>query len=228
MTGDSVALGKMRAAAYVSPVKPFAWTVLLIGGPSGVGKSTAAASPGRRWRIPWLQVDDLRLAFQRSQATLPANTAALYFFEQTPLVWQLAPDRLVHGLVAVGELMAPALEVIVENHLATGSPIIIEGDGILPSLFTRPAIRSGADAGHVRGVMVVESDEEQLRRAIVGRARGIAARSALELATEARAKWQFGNWITCEAHEHALPVVEARPRASLADRLVAAIGRSPR
>lgn len=40
------------------------WTVLLIGGPSGRGKTTAARRIGTRLGVPWLQVDDLRLALQ--------------------------------------------------------------------------------------------------------------------------------------------------------------------
>ncbi len=40
------------------------WTVLLIGGPSGVGKSRVAQQIGLRFGVSWLEVDDLRLAFQ--------------------------------------------------------------------------------------------------------------------------------------------------------------------
>jgi len=53
------------------------WRVLLIGGPSGVGKSVVARSIGLRLGIPWLQVDDLRLALERSEVTLPSGTEAL-------------------------------------------------------------------------------------------------------------------------------------------------------
>ena len=56
-------------------VKPLqykhAWTVLLIGGISGAGKTTVARQLGLHLGLPWLQVDDLRLALQRSRATLP-------------------------------------------------------------------------------------------------------------------------------------------------------------
>jgi len=52
---------------------------LLIGGPSGVGKSMVARQIGLRFGLPWLEVDDLRLAFQHSQVTLPQRTEDLYF-----------------------------------------------------------------------------------------------------------------------------------------------------
>lgn len=68
----------MTGAASYPPAR----TVLLIGGASGTGKSTVAHQLGLQPGIPWLQVDDLRLALERSRVTLPENTAALYFFPE--------------------------------------------------------------------------------------------------------------------------------------------------
>ncbi len=42
-------------------------TVLLIGGSSGTGKTNLAKQLGQRFGISWLEVDDLRLALQRSR-----------------------------------------------------------------------------------------------------------------------------------------------------------------
>ncbi len=60
------------------------WQVLLLGGTSGVGKTSVARQIGLRLGISWLQVDDLRLVLQASDARLPKNTEALYFFLATP------------------------------------------------------------------------------------------------------------------------------------------------
>ena len=53
------------------------WMVLLIGGSSGVGKTSVANQLGLRFGASWLQVDDVRLAFQRSRVALPERTEAL-------------------------------------------------------------------------------------------------------------------------------------------------------
>ena len=100
--------------------------VLLIGGPSGVGKTTAAAQVARRLGATWLGVDDLRLALERTGVQVPDSRLAAAFD---------APG----GLVTVGELLSPAIEVVTENHVDQRMPLVIEGDGILPSL-PRPAL----------------------------------------------------------------------------------------
>ncbi len=89
---------------------------------------------GLRLGIPGLQVDDLRLALQCSQVVLPENTEALYFFERIPNVWRLAPEQLRDALIAVGHVMAPAIDIVVRNHVDTKALCILEGDGILPSV----------------------------------------------------------------------------------------------
>ena len=113
-------------------------TVLLIGGQSGIGKSRVARQIGLNLGFPWLEVDDLRLAFQYSRVALPQRTEDLYFFIDTPHVWLLNPEQLCNGLIPTGEVMSPVIEIVVANHCDNAGPIIIEGDGIIPSLFDRP------------------------------------------------------------------------------------------
>jgi predicted kinase len=74
--------------------------VLLFGGPSGAGKTIIARQLGLGLGISWLQVDDLRLALQRSRVTLPEETAALYFFEETPGIWNL-PTKVARPFAAL-------------------------------------------------------------------------------------------------------------------------------
>jgi 2-phosphoglycerate kinase len=202
------------------------WTVLLIGGSSGTGKTFLAKQSGLRLGISWLEVDDLRLALQRSRVMLPEHTEALYFFEETPHVWELPAERLRDALIAVGQVMAPALEVVIENHIDTAAPVIIEGDGILPSLLARPPVRDRAVNGNVRAVFLVEPEEDALFANMMARNRGIAARTEAELRTEARAKWLFGRGLADEASHYGLPVVEPRPWLTLLERVMMAVNAS--
>lgn len=203
------------------------WRVLLIGGPSSVGKSTAAERLGRQLGVPWLQVDDLRLALQRSRATLPQETSALYFFEETPDVLRLPPERLRDALIALGRVMSPAIEVVIENHVDQRNPAVLEGDGILPALFARPALRHRVAAGHVQAVFVTEPDEGAILANLLARGRGLDGWLDAELRNRARAYWLYGRWLDGEARRHGLPVVESRPWAGLIERIVAASAAAP-
>ncbi len=203
------------------------WTVLLIGGPSGVGKTIAAQEIARRFGVAWFQVDDLRLALQRSRVTLPEGTDALYFFEETPDVRRLSPERLRNGLIAVGAVMSPAIEVVIENHVDQHVPVVIEGDGILPSLLGRESVLLRAVGGQVRAVFVVESDEDAIYATIVARGREMAGWSEEEVRADARAKWLYGQWLTDEARCYGVPVLEPRPWETVIERLASASDLTP-
>jgi 2-phosphoglycerate kinase len=174
------------------------WSVLLLGGVSGTGKTNAAVQIANQAGYPWLQVDDLRLALQRSNVTLPQGTDDLYFFLKTPDVWDLSPERLCQALINVGEVMSPAIEVVIESHIATQLPLLIEGDGILPSLFARESLQEHSNVGRVRGAFLIESDEKALLENMLKRNRGIGDMTDAELRIEAHAKWLYGRWLIDE------------------------------
>ena len=141
-----------------------------------MGKTTAAAAVARRLGWPWLMVDDLRLALIRSGVPIPEGVEVGSFD---------APD----GLVAVGEAVAPAIEVVVENHVDQRYPVVIEGDGILPSLFERESVRARATGGRIRAVYLFESDEDALLADLIARGRDDWRR---DLAAYARRSMAYG------------------------------------
>lgn len=204
------------------------WDVLLIGGVSGSGKTVAAADLARRLAIPWIGVDDLRLALQWSRVRLPGSgqTEALYFFLDTPDVWSLPAERLRDGLIEVAELMTPAIEIVIQNHLHNGDPLIIEGDGIHPAIVERPELSKEFESGAVRPVFVHEPDTTRLYANYITRKRLIAGRPEAELRTEARVKALFSNWIATEARKRELPAIDSRPFDSLVERIVSAASRT--
>lgn len=159
------------------------WLVLLIGGHSATGKTVVSERIGLSFGVPWMMVDDLRLAFQRSQARLPEGTDALYFDKESGF-WRRPPEEQHDALIAVGEALSPALEVIIENHVDQAVPIVIEDDGILPSLLSRPPVLERREA--VRAAFLVEPDEEAVLENVVGRGR------ESDMGEAARAKWLFG------------------------------------
>jgi 2-phosphoglycerate kinase len=122
------------------------WNVLLIGGNSGAGKTTLARELSRHFDVPWLQVDDFRLAFQ--QLTTPEAYPALHAFlpsggvsslfdgnsAGTTDIWKSPPDQLCGDLKRVATIVSNALEAVIAHHHLSTQPVILEGDGILPGL----------------------------------------------------------------------------------------------
>lgn len=205
---------------------PDTWTVLLIGGVSGTGKSTVAERMAQSLGISWFQVDDLRLALQRSQVQLPTHTEALYFFaniDEKPDIWKQDPEVLRDALISIADLLSPGLEAIIENHVDQQQPVIIEGDGIAPSLLARPRLQRHVAEKRIRSVFLFERDEESLFSNMINRGRGISHLHESDLRAEAHAKMLFGEWIIEEGTHYNLPVLEVRPWETLMNRILETI-----
>lgn len=196
------------------------WTVLLISGASGIGKSRAAAELALRVEASWLQVDDLRLALQFSHARFAsdADTALLSFFLETPNVWSLPAESLRDALIAVGRVLMPAIEVVIEHHVGANTPTVIEGDGLLPALLDRPSIHRRIEDGRVKMICMEEPDETAIDANMRQRGRGID--SLADHRRQTHVHWLFGQWLVDEARRRTIPVIAAQPYASLVARIL--------
>ncbi len=192
------------------------WTVLLLGGSSGSGKTTIAERLGLALGVPWAQVDDFRLALQRT--TTPEQQPALHFFvDETGAaregIWALPPQTLRDGLISVASVVSSALQEVVGHHVATRKPLIIEGDGIHPA-FAAQYAGDTPGGSPIRAVFLVEDDEEILLANMVGRGRGGVGPAAVQR-TQARMNALYGKWLADEARRQGLSVLPPRPYDTL-------------
>jgi len=199
------------------------WQVLVLFGASGTGKSTAARQVARASGATWMQVDDLRLALQYSRVTLPEGTDRLYFFETTPDIWTRPVDDLLQAFVDVATVMAPAVRVVIDSHLATGVPMVIEGDGVLPSLVEDPVLRPWIAAGSLRFCCVAAESRAELIENMVRRRRGDHLEDRKRVTLQANANLAFNDWLVESSRAPRIPVVASRPFDTLADRIEQAI-----
>lgn len=190
------------------------WKVILLGGAGGTGKSLLAAQLGRHFGIPWLEADDMRLALQR--VTTPAQLPDLHYFVETHDLWRVPSEQLRDRLIAVARMVSRGLEVVIDNHVAHAGPLIVEGDGILPSLARRPGVWA---------IFLHERDEAEIARNMSERGRGFGERSPKVRATQVRLNFIFGNWLREEAKNEGVPVIAARPRETIFARVLAEIER---
>src|SRR5688572_10832032 len=112
------------------------WRVLLIGGGSGVGKTVLARKLAQRFGVSLVLADDIRMAVQR--IATPDQHPALHYFLTQEDVWNQPIDVLLAGWIGVAEVVSQALVAVIAHHICVPDvgPIIIEGDGVLPSLIT--------------------------------------------------------------------------------------------
>jgi len=199
------------------------WSVLLIGGASGSGKTTVAKEIARDRGITWVQVDDLRLALQWSNVRLSsgAATEAFYFFERTPNVWNQPAGCLRDSLIAVGEVMTEAIAIVIGNHIVQGDPVVIEGDGILPGIVEHPDLRAFVERGDLRTVFLMPESADELLRNMFVRGRGITnPQETPQVRRIAEMNWLYSQWLEHEALRRAIPIIKTQPWETLKERIV--------
>jgi 2-phosphoglycerate kinase len=170
-----------------------------------------------------LQVDDLRLTLQYSRATLPERTEQLHYFEETPDVWRRTPAELRQAFIDVAGIMVPALRTVIHSHVVTRAPMVIEGDGVLPSLVDDPLLQPLVQDGTIRFCCIGTSPEEELLATLVRWGRGGDSSDRDKHRCQASANRAFGIWLESEAARLGVPVVAPQPFGTLPDRILDAV-----
>jgi 2-phosphoglycerate kinase len=198
------------------------WKVLLIGGSSATGKSTAATAIAQRMGIECIHLDDFRLMLE--QMTTPDQQPTLHFLLQpqnATIVDQLTAEDLRNNLIGVARVMSKAIQIVIANHIAIDCPVVIEGDGLLPSLATqRHFVNLIIQPQQVRFVLLYEGDEAIIFQNMTERKRGFDERPEALQRKQARAAWLYGEWLRQEASRHIIPVIEPRPWTTLTERIL--------
>jgi 2-phosphoglycerate kinase len=191
--------------------------VLLIGGPSGTGKTRLSYPLARRFGIPIVEVDDIVEALQAM--TTPDQQPALHHWATHPEAARLPPEGILKLHLAVAESLVPALDAVVANHLETDTPVIIEGDYLLPGFAASDHFGGAPADGQVASLFLHEPDEAQL-------VANFSCREPDEGAQKGRARVsaQFGEWLAAEAPRYGVPIVRPRPWSSLQRRALAVVG----
>jgi 2-phosphoglycerate kinase len=195
---------------------PRAWDVLLIGGPSGVGKTQVSYPVARHFGIGITEVDDFQVMLERM--TTPEQQPALHFWNTHPEAPSLPAEQIMEQGLEIGRVMLPALEAVIANHLESNAPVVLEGDFILPELAARTQFMDEPNGGRVRAVFLYEPDEAQL-------VQNYAAREPEAGVQEKRARvsWLHGQWLMAETERLGVPLLPARPWDTVFARVLEAI-----
>ncbi|MDP9311782.1 MAG: hypothetical protein M3R24_13030 [Chloroflexota bacterium] len=190
----------------------------MIGGHSGVGKTTVAQHLARVLGTGLGHVDDFRLVLERLTTSVQQPALhALLTLEQSMIS---SPTQLRDALIAVARTMSYALEIVIANHVATNAPMVLEGDGLLPELAAQ-RVYADVDAAHsVRTIFLIEDDEQVLFHNMIARQRGLERLPVAVQRHRVHASWLYGQWLKTEAHHHNIPIVPPRPWHTLVNRVL--------
>ena len=157
------------------------WHVLLVGGASGVGKTTLASALGRYYGVDVTQLDDIQTALETM--TTPEQQPLIHFWQTNWAEFNAFTDddHVNHFLDVSRQVYSRVLAAVVADRLDGGTPVIIEGDFILPELATRADFDGQPNDGRVRALFVEEGDEAQIA-ANVGQPRSRRRRRLRRLA----------------------------------------------
>jgi 2-phosphoglycerate kinase len=191
------------------------WQVLVLGGASGVGKTSVSYRLAHAFGVGLTEVDDFQVVLERM--TTPKQQPALHYWRlHAGEVLRMDDQQMLAHTLSVADVLSGAMELVIANHLATRAPVVLEGDFLLPSLAVRPAYDGTPANGQVRAIFLYEDDEEQILR-------NYRAREGEEQPRRARASWYYSEWLRREAGRLGLPAVPARPWDTVLDRTIAAL-----
>jgi 2-phosphoglycerate kinase len=184
------------------------WTVLLLCGASGIGKSTLARAIGMHYDVPVTTGDDIvnGVMAMTGQETHPV----LHRWDTDLATRSWSPRQISELHLQAAEVLQPAFAAVIDDHLDAGTRTVLEGDYLLPSL------ASGQD-GRVVGIMLIEKDTTSLESNYGAREPGEdhAVRSEVSVL--------LGDAFTRMAIEAWMPLVSARPWNTAVARVEAAL-----
>lgn len=195
---------------------PRTWQVLILGGPSGVGKTSVSYRLAQRFGVGITEIDDFQVLLERM--TTPEQQPAVHFWRTHPAPHTLTAEEIFEQGLSIGHAMAPGLEAVIANHLESQAPIVLEGDFVHPALAAQASFAGQPNDGRVRAVFLYEPDEQQILANLL-----LREPESGPQARRARVSWLYGQWLVREAERHGLPALPARPWDTILDRAIAAV-----
>ncbi len=182
------------------------WTVLLIGGASGIGKSSIAYEIARFYGVNVLEVDDIYLSVET--VTTKENYPMVHYWKSGVNFKDVGIDGNVKWLIDVSKELIPVLKGLVYRHIEDKVPIIIEGD------FINPEFTQSFESPEVKSIFVQESDLNQILQNYLSREGGVLQQYRAEISIA------YGKWIADTCNQKGIHLVESRPWKTALTRVI--------
>jgi 2-phosphoglycerate kinase len=192
------------------------WDVLLVGGAAGTGKSSLSYDLAHYFRTGLTEVDDLHLVLETM--TSPEQFPDLHYWANKPASLEMNSQDIVALHIRVARLLMPAIIAVINNHLEDKTPIILEGDYLLPEIFAAEHRGKLINIERVRAVFLYEDSREQLLQNFLEREPAEGEQLGRALVSQ-----QLGQWLKKECAHLDVAALPARPWADSFKRIVAAV-----
>ena len=181
------------------------WDVLIIGGASGVGKTSISRQLSQHYDVDLVRVDDFQLLLEAT--TTPEALPAIHYWNTHPNWKAEGIQNAVNRLIDVGRVLIPGLIAVINDHIEENLPMILEGDFILPEFaanFSNPKVKS---------IFIHEPEREQILQ-------NYLAREGKLQQQRADISHSYGNWLAENCTKYGVAVIEARPWDTLVERII--------
>ncbi len=181
------------------------WTVLLMGGSSGIGKTRLTKELARVYNAKIIEADDVCCAV-KAMTTADSYPAIHYWMGD--IDWRsVGVNGNVEWLCNVSKELSHGLKAVVNSHLEDGVPVIIEGD------FISVDFVASIDNPKVKAIYIRESDEQQIVRNYLKREGGEPQEFRASISAE------YGRKLADDCSKYNIGIVEARPWNTLIERV---------
>jgi 2-phosphoglycerate kinase len=185
--------------------------ILLLGGASGTGKTTAAYQLSKYYKINVVQIDDFQCLVEN--ATKESDYPVFHYWKNhfNEAIKQTM-DKKLEIMISYANELSKLLELVVLNHLNENTPMILEGDFISPNLCKK--LLNNSQIGYrVRCCIITENSTNQIINNYQKR-EGSIQEDRAELSQK------YNNWLIQEAKGSDISIVSSRPWKSIKKRII--------
>jgi 2-phosphoglycerate kinase len=205
--GEKAAQRYLLWRHHQEPDRPL---IVLLGGTSGVGKSSIALEVARRLGIGRaVSTDSIRqmMRLMLSPELVPAIHGSSYdAWTRLPPIGERMPTVL-EGFQAQAAAVSVGVRAMLERAIEESSHLVIDGVSIVPGL---TGARAFSGQAHVICLMIASLDESELRARFVGRASGQSRRPADRYLENLDGILEIQRHLIAVAHEQGVPVIDNR------------------